>query len=219
MHAPETIKAIWDFFEASLLPLPEALRSEHGYERALLTWCALLADLTPEQLAVGASVWATTAGNRFFPTSAQLRDAALSVAPGRLDADSAWGRLVHMLRLHGRTDPPQIGDAPPDEVTFEYVLQGGRRKARPVRRPGPPGWRLADDPDTCAAMEAGLSALGGWRALAESEEGLLAPTFRRAFDASRAERERETASRLLGWQAVPQIVGGPTLSVLPGGKR
>lgn len=218
MHEPETIKALWDFFESSLLPRPEALRDEKAFESALLTWCALLADLTPRQLAVGASVWATTAGNRFFPTPAQLREAALSVAPGRLDADSAWGQLVRLLRLHGRNDPPQIGDAPPDEVTFEYVVQDGRRKARPVRRPGPPGWRLAEDPDTCAAMEAGLSALGGWRALAESEEGFLAPAFRRAFDAARASRERESATRLLGWQAVPQLVAAPRLSVLPGGK-
>lgn len=228
MHRPEFIVSLWTFFESSLFPLPDQLRSEDAYARALSTWCALLEDLTEDQIRAAASVWVSTAGNRFFPTPAQLREAAAAACPGRLDADSAWGLLTHALRMRGPSDPPQIGGTPPPVVSFEPVVQGGRRKLRRVLTPGPPGWRLSADPDTCAAMEAGLAAVGGWRALAESEEGHLAASFRRAFDAARASAAQQAvAVRLLGWQpaqltadaTAPTPSAAPTLAVLPGGRQ
>lgn len=225
MHDPEFIKQLWNFFEASLLPIPDQLRAEAPYAHALQTWCALLGDLTEDQVRAAASVWVSTSANKFFPTTAQLREAAAASAPGRLDADSAWGLLIQALRVRGPSNPPQIGDAAPPEVSFEPVVQNGRRKMRRVLTPGTPGWRLSPDPDTCAAMEAGLAAVGGWRTLAESEEGFLAASFRRAFDASRVSRTQQAvAARLLGWQpaqiaAAPNASNSPTLAVLPGGRQ
>lgn len=239
------------FFERLILcgvPLPAAL--EGRLNAAVQTWLETLADVSDAELEL-AALRITTApterdGHRFWPTTADVRRALglgdilapQSSASRRMDADAAWGMMLVLSARNGREKPPQIGDTPEPTVSIEYVNVPGRPRpqARRVFKPGVPRWSLSDEPATCAAMEAGLSAIGGWGVLCDrdSAEQSLGPAFRRAYQAEMARGDVRAAEVLrlavamrpdrpaLATAPTADDLGldraAPTLAVLPGGR-
>lgn len=233
MCTPDGILSLFENLADCGIQPPSSL----DIDRAAVLWAAVLADVPDELLAVAAVRYATRRADdgrshRFWPTPADIRELlglgellahGGQVSPlRRLDPDGAWGLLLRLVSKHGHPDPPQIGDEPEPEYRLEPVP--GNNALRRVRGAGRPRWRLHEDPSLCAAIEAGLLAVGGWNALCRREENdpAAAASFRRAYQThlERASQAGDTSALLerLGAAGIGAPPRRLTLDVLPGGR-
>lgn len=222
-----TDRGIRSFFTRLVLAgLAMPVPMEEALDAAVALWREALADVADEQLVVAATRLITRPrdgnGHRFWPQPADVREMlglGELLNPGRpsrtMDPDSAWGQILQLASLKGRDNPPQFGNAPPEgEPAFEEIVVNGVKKMKRIRRPGALRWRLSDDPAVCAAMEAGVLAVGGWAVVCGDTDQLV-HGFRRAYQAEwrRGEaRIGELVSQIEARRPAP-------LSVISGGRE
>lgn len=198
-----------------------------GLDATVSVWVMLTGDLTDAQFVAacaGFSQGARAEAQWSWPTLGQIR----ALAPGRKNptpnGDVAWAALLELVRLYGRNRPPTLGiaadriapDPPPtrqlpgpvDEGPLAFIARkraeiasGSFRRREPFARP--PTWRLAEEPAERAALELGLSALGGWEGLCNLGNDHVAParaSFRATYERAKADldqRAREAAVQAL----------------------
>lgn len=83
-------------------------------------WCELLRDVEGDVLRAAALKHAST--SKWFPTVAELRDAAFAIAyPQRPTAMEAWGEVARQVRSVGSWDKPAFGNP----ITRQLVTEMG----------------------------------------------------------------------------------------------
>jgi hypothetical protein len=156
------VMAIFVMLESGGLRPPEVWQKPENRRIAVEVWQGALGDIGPQQLRVAAVAYLRTP-SPFWPTPGQL----LALIPGRPeanldDSDEAWGIVMEGISKHGWSSPPT-----------------------PMGNPiGDGKWRYCEEEARCKAIEAGVQAAGGWRALCLGQEDQMAParaSFRAAY--------------------------------------
>lgn len=160
-------------------------------EDTLTIWHRLLVDL-PDDALMAAAIDHTT-HSVFPPAVAELRNACFRmVEPETPTAGEAWAKIITAVNRFGTGDVPRYGSSLPGAQTPEDYL-------------GPMLWRC-------------VGALGGWRYVCLSENGMADRAhFTRIYDQF-VERER-MASRMLPEvrQVMLQLQSGVAQQYLPEG--
>jgi hypothetical protein len=201
-----------------------------GLDATVAVWVMLTADLTDAQFIAACASFSQSerAESQWsWPALGQIR----ALAPGRKNpasnGDVAWAALLELVRLYGRNRPPTLGPAadriapdPPPTRQLPGPVDGpverplafiARKRAEiasgSFRSRSPfvalPTWRLAEDSAERAALELGLSALGGWEGLCNLGNDQVGParaSFRAAYERAKADldqRAREVAVQAL----------------------
>jgi len=218
----EAILGAWKVLEGAGLRRPWG--SDLEVSNALDTWGLVLADVEPGRLLVMAAAWLRSPEARFgrWPMPGALLH-ALGDNVETDEADEAWGEVLALLQSRGRdwccrSVPTVLHlvelEAAMRERTQELRTRGDALLAEQQERrrqglPKGPEARLV-------AVFAGLSACGGWRGLAVSEDLVThRAAFRAAFRGTAKRRQLEgqeaSVAALLGG-------GGPRPRLLAGGR-
>ena len=208
----EAILGAWKVLEGAGLRRPWG--SDHEVANALDTWALVLADVEPGRVLVMVTAWLRSPEVRFgrWPMPGALLH-ALGDNVETDEADEAWGEVLALLQSRGRdwccrsvatvqalVDlEAAMRDRAQELRTRGDALLAEQQERRRAGLPKGPEGRLV-------AVFAGLSACGGWRGLAVSED-LVAhrAAFRSAFRGTVQRR------RLEGQEAevVALLGGGP----------
>lgn len=145
--------------------VPSAMESPAGLAQTARVWAQVLPDVSDDELGALTLAWLRGPEAQWWPMPGQLLELRRrALAPVADDADTAWGLLVAAIGRHGRYAPPTpSGHA------------GGRGS-----------WWLHLEPRTCAALDAGLRALGGWwdACSIDPHDAAARASFRAAYTAA-----------------------------------
>lgn len=219
----DAILGAWKVLEGAGLRRPWT--SDHELANALDTWGLVLADVEPARVLLMATAFLRSADVRFgskWPMPGTLLH-ALGDNVETDEADEAWGEVLALLQSRGRDWCCRSAPTVLHLVELEQAMRERTQELRTRgdallaeqqerRRQG-----LPKGPEArLVAVFAGLSACGGWRGLAVSED-LVAhrAAFRAAFRGTAKRRQLEgqeaSVAALLGG-------GGPRPRLLAGGR-
>lgn len=115
----------FDDFLDLMEPLEMAMAEKFTPDRAKVFYVALC-DLTREQLAAAVATHIRTATSAFLPMPGVLRKLAVEHSAGEpLDADSAWGNLLRLVREFGVYQSEQAQAAMDEATRYAVAACGG----------------------------------------------------------------------------------------------